>query len=189
MSSVRYYAISKCSFTRNIDLDFHLYIMRHAESDSPSSDTSDFDRPINNRGQKDTELIGRWMTMNKYFPDKIISSPARRARQTTELINEKLNFSKMQIEFDKSLYLASFDTLMECFHIYKNNLCSLMIVAHNPGLQHLINYLLYKSVNQTSTSRTFTTSSLAIFEYENRSFDLEADKYRLKEFIQTRELD
>lgn len=64
-----------------------------------------------------------------------------------------------------------------------------MIVAHNPGLQHLINYLLYKSVNQTSTSRTFTTSSLAIFEYENRSFDLEADKYSLKEFIQTRELD
>ena len=163
--------------------------MRHAESDWPNSDTSDFDRPINNRGQKNTELVGRWMVKNKYFPDKIISSPARRARQTAELINEQLNFSKMKIEFDKSLYLASLDTLTECFHLYKDNLNSLMIVAHNPGLQHLINHLLYETVNQIPTIRTFTTSSLAIFEYENRNFELGTDRYSLKEFIQTRELD
>ena len=162
--------------------------MRHAKSDWSGSGTSDFDRPINNRGQENAMRVGQWMAANNHFPEEIISSPARRARQSIELVSKQLKFSQSKIKYDESLYLASFDTLMECVQLYKDNVSSLMLVAHNPGLEYLINFLLSKSVNQTSTSISVTTANLAIFEYEDESFDAEVDKCNLKEFIKPKEL-
>ncbi len=169
-------------------MGFHLYIMRHAKSDWSGHSTSDFDRPINKRGQENAKRVGQWMADNNHLPEKIISSPALRAKQTIELVSKQLKFSQSKVEFDESLYLASFDTLMECVQLYKDNVSSLMLVAHNPGLEYLINYLLSKSANQTATSISVTTANLAIFEYKDSNFDVEVDKSSLKEFIKPKEL-
>lgn len=162
--------------------------MRHAKSDWSGPGTSDFDRPINKRGQENAKRVGQWIADNNHLPEKIISSPARRAKQTIELVSKQLKFSQSKIEFDESLYLASFDTLMECVQLYKENVSSLLLVAHNPGLEYLINYLLSKSVNQTATSISITTANLAIFEYKDSNFDAEVDQGELIEFIKPKEL-
>ena len=58
--------------------------MRHAKSDWSGPQISDFDRPINKRGTRNAIRIGGWMNENNHIPQKIISSPALRAKETIE---------------------------------------------------------------------------------------------------------
>ena len=165
-------------------MSFHLYIMRHAKSDWGSPGTSDFDRPINKRGNKSAILIGQWMNANDRIPEKIISSPALRAKQTIGLVVEQIEMKKDDdISYEEDLYLASMDTLFENIHLYKNNVNSLMLVAHNPGLEEVIHFL-----TRDSQYRSMTTANLAIYRFENNLFDIESDKPELIEFIKPKEL-
>ena len=170
-------------------MGFYLYIMRHAKYDWSGPDTADFDRPINQRGRKNAKRIGRWMLENGHVPEKVISSPAMRARETSHLVTKQLKSASITLMYDKDLYLASFDTLIECVQLYKSDCNSLMLVAHNPGLEQLLNYLLRKSRVGASKSLAMTTANLAIFEYSDDSFNPEIDKNELLEFVKPKELD
>ena len=170
-------------------MTFHLYIMRHAKSDWSDLDTIDFDRPINKRGRKNAKQIGQWMLSNDRLPEKIISSPAHRARQTTELVTKQFNNAgSVNVLYDNDLYLASLDTLIGCIEIYKNDLNSLMLVAHNPGLDQLVDYLSSKTVNPDSSGKSMTTANLVIFEYSDSNFVPVLDKGEIIEFIKPKKL-
>lgn len=160
--------------------------MRHAKSDWETG-TSDFDRPINKRGNKSAIRIGQWMVENDCLPEKIISSPAKRAKQTIELVVDQIESkSKKEISYEEDLYLASLDTLLENIQLYKNDINSLMLVAHNPGLEELVHFL---SSQSNYEFKSMTTANLVIFEYKNNKFDIESDKGKLLEFIKPKELD
>ncbi|MFT5396585.1 MAG: phosphohistidine phosphatase [Gammaproteobacteria bacterium] len=172
----------------NIIMSFYLYLMRHAKSDWSGPGTADYDRPINHRGQKSAKRIGVWMADNNFLPEKIVSSPAVRARQTIEIVSEQLGHSQVKVELDKDLYLASMDALIESVQLYKNDVNSLMLVAHNPGLDYLVNDLLSRTINKNSGNIVMTTANLAIFEYKDSHFDPEKDNGTLVEFIQPKRL-
>lgn len=165
-------------------MSFHLYIMRHAKSDWSGPETADHERPINKRGQKNAKQIGQWMKTNNYIPQKIMCSTAIRAKQTIELVTEQIEVSSENIDYDKSLYLAAPDTLIELIQLYKNDVSSLMLVAHNPGLEQLINFL----SKQEDEYKSMTTANLAIFEFTDNQFNPEIDKGKLIEFIKPKEL-
>ena len=61
-----------------------LLLMRHAKSSWKDSDLKDFDRPLNKKGKKTAPLMGHMIADQELVPDRIISSPAVRARQTVE---------------------------------------------------------------------------------------------------------
>ncbi|GJM04560.1 MAG: phosphohistidine phosphatase [marine bacterium B5-7] len=159
--------------------------MRHAKSDWSGQGLADFDRTINLRGQKNAKQIGQWMVKNNFLPHKIISSSAIRARQTTELLVQQLDHLTLEdVQFDKDLYLASMDVLMECVQLYRNDTKSIMLVAHNPGIELLVNHL----VDTETQMLSITTANLAIIEFTDGSFDIEKDKGSLIALIRPKEL-
>lgn len=165
-------------------MPFHLYIMRHAKSDWSASNRSDFDRPINARGEKNAKRIGQWLVDNNKIPQHIISSPAIRAKQTTELVLAVLTeVVPEQISYQHDLYLASLETLLASIQSHKTGLNSLMLVAHNPGLEQLVHYLSTKSDNSDSNCKPMKTANLALFSYPDSEFDVYNDKGKLVEFI------
>jgi len=115
--------------------------MRHAKSDWNNELISDFDRPLNNRGLADAPRMAQWVESEKLFPDLLISSPALRARQTTEAIIHQLDLDKSAVIFDKRLYLASVDILLAVIREIDNQLNRVMLVGHNPGLENLSMHL------------------------------------------------
>jgi len=166
-------------------MSFHLYLMRHAKSDWSDQGLSDYDRPLNSRGQKNAKQIGQWMAKNDFLPDKIISSAAVRARQTAELLVQQLDHLDLEdIQYEKDLYLASIDVLIEHIQLYKGDSKGLMLIAHNPGMEHLVNFLMKKDTGMIN----MTTANLAIFKYTDSIFDPEIDKGDLIELIRPREL-
>lgn len=168
-------------------MSFHLYIMRHAKSGWPSADAPDFDRTLTRRGERNALRIGQWMKENNQLPQKILSSSAVRAKQTTQFVIQELeSINSEKVIYDKALYLADSDTLIDFIQMYKDDVNSLMLVAHNPGLEQLIHFL---SSDSDTEYRSMTTANLAIFEYPDNQFNPLTDKGKLIEFIKPKELD
>ena len=167
-------------------MNSYLYIMRHAKSDWSGTQTSDFERSINGRGRKNAVRVGQWMSDNNYIPQKIISSPATRAKETIELVIEQITkFNNEDLIFQDDLYLAGFTQLMEIINTYQDDVQSLMLIGHNPGIENLVNYLCSRSGNPETS---VTTANLFIFEYTDHHFNAAADSCKLIEAIKPREL-
>ncbi len=101
-----------------------LLVMRHAKSDYPLEITDDFQRPLNGRGRKDVPRMARLLAVYDAIPERILSSTALRARETAA--------------FEKDLYLASADDLLSDVRQIGEEVGSLMVIAHNPGLEALL---------------------------------------------------
>jgi phosphohistidine phosphatase len=130
--------------------------------------------------------IGQWMNENNHIPQKIISSPALRAKETIELVTEQISkFNLEDLTYEDELYLAGFTQLIEFINTYKDKVQSLMLVGHNPGIENLVNYLCDKSGDKETI---VTTANLFIFKFSSDSFNTAVDTIELVEVIKPREL-
>lgn len=115
----------------------YLTLLRHAKSSWKDPDCDDFDRPLNKRGRHNAPLIGRRLAMLGEVPEIIISSPARRARNTAEVVAATLDYQTAAIRYDQRIYEAGLETLVELISQFDNAWQDVMLVGHNPGLTDL----------------------------------------------------
>ena len=118
-----------------------LYIIRHAKSSWKNLTLDDFDRGLNKRGKKDAPFMGHKLKQKNTLPDIIISSPAKRAKTTAQIIAKEIGFSK-DIEFNHNIYEANINTLHKIITSIddKNNI--VFLFGHNPYLNELVeNYI------------------------------------------------
>ena len=83
-----------------------LLILRHAKSSWADSALDDWQRPLNDRGQRDAPRAGEWLGARSRVPDRIITSDAVRARTTAHAVAEAAGYSG-EIVIEPSLYLAT----------------------------------------------------------------------------------
>ena len=121
-----------------------LMLMRHAKSDW-NSHTADIDRPLNSRGSRDAVAMGAYLEQTGLVPDKMIISPARRTRQTAELLLRNLPVDEQQVFVDRDLYLADIETLSEIVELYADENQRILLLAHNPGMDDMVSYLANKA--------------------------------------------
>ncbi len=117
-----------------------LYIIRHAKSNWNDSGLSDFERPLNKRGEKDAPFMAKKLKEKGVSADIIISSPAIRAKTTAVIIAKELLLSK-KIVYDENIYEASSDILFEIIKNIDNTHNSAILFGHNPGLNMLMDSL------------------------------------------------
>lgn len=81
--------------------------------------------------------------LNELTPnlDLIIASPAKRALQTVKTICKEINYKESAIKFDESVYHSSYQNLNKIINDLDNNINSIALVGHNPGLTNFSNYL------------------------------------------------
>jgi len=118
-----------------------LYLMRHAEAAWLDSGQHDFDRPLDPRGERDASVMGKRIKALGVLPDVILSSPARRAVQTTELIATEIGFPVEAIIFRETIYEAGVSDLLNIIQSIDDHYESAMLVGHNPALSWLISQL------------------------------------------------
>ncbi|HVQ89763.1 MAG TPA: histidine phosphatase family protein [Mycobacteriales bacterium] len=113
-----------------------LVIVRHAKSGWPDG-VPDEDRPLAERGRLDAPAVGRWLRDQVDRVDLVLCSPARRARQTWQLIEAELP-APPPARSDERLYGAGTDHLLAIIHALPAEAGTALIVGHNPGLQDLV---------------------------------------------------
>ncbi|HMB14710.1 MAG TPA: histidine phosphatase family protein, partial [Pelovirga sp.] len=84
-----------------------LTLIRHAKSDWSSAAASDFDRPLNSRGNKAAPVMAARIRGRDQIPDLLVSSPAQRAVETVELLAHELDLPQDQIICQRGIYEAS----------------------------------------------------------------------------------
>jgi phosphohistidine phosphatase len=133
-----------------------LYVLRHAKSDWNDASLTDFERPLNERGVHAARKMGAFMQQRGIVPDLIISSPARRARETAQIVKDAAGIAA-EIHFEPRIYEASVGDLMEIVSQVENDCEKLLIVGHNPGFEQLVEIL-------SGELQTMPTAALAEIE-------------------------
>jgi len=151
-----------------------LIIMRHAKSDWHSSASSDFDRPLSSRGERDGVRMGKWLQKKQFYPEYIISSPATRTRQTSNLVAEEMKFPSDEIIYLRPLYLASLSELLATVESHSNNVNCMLIVGHNPGMDDLLCHLATEPPAFTSTGKLMTTANIAVLNFGKKAISVES---------------
>lgn len=123
-----------------------LYIVRHSKSPWEQGQ-NDFDRGLVNGDEITTTFMADQLITKGAKINCILSSSANRTTKTTHLINQVLGLAENKIKFHKELYLASPTTILSHIHSVPNSVNELMIVAHNPGVTQLINYVANENFN------------------------------------------
>ncbi len=123
-----------------------LFVLRHAKSSWENPDWSDFERPLNSHGLDAARFIGGLIYERNFNPQIIISSPAKRAKQTAVLVKELAEISR-PITFEERIYEASPLTLFNLIREFDEKYASVLIVGHNPGFENLVRQLTGETVS------------------------------------------
>lgn len=115
-----------------------LLIVRHAKSDWESGIKRDFDRPLNNRGEKNAPEMAQRLVNKNVIPEKIISSPAIRAITTAGIFAKAFGYSKSEISQEPKIYEASATRLLGIINELPNRYDFIALFGHNPGLTELV---------------------------------------------------
>jgi phosphohistidine phosphatase len=132
-----------------------LLLFRHAKSDQ-SSTQADIDRPLNPRGRRQAPEAGRWLADNVDGIDLAVVSPAHRARTTWDLAAAELG-RQPETRIDDRVYNASVADLLDVVRELPDEVRTVVLVGHNPGIEDLASLL-------TNGSVTMPTSAIAVLE-------------------------
>jgi len=138
-----------------------LLVLRHAKAERDSNSGRDFDRPLAERGWKDAANVGRAMRERGLRPDAIIASPAKRVVETLAALAE--GYGPLEAEYDRRIYNASPETLLDAVRQADDEALTLLLVGHDPGL-HLLLLDLTRSDDRglrTQIEESFPTATLA----------------------------
>lgn len=114
-----------------------LTLLRHAKSSHHDLSLSDHDRPLNHRGARDAPIMGRRLIQNGGRPSLILTSTAKRARQTARLVAEAIGYPREFLQSERELYLASPDTILNVIAGQDNAFNDMVVCGHNPGITEL----------------------------------------------------
>lgn len=139
-----------------------ILILRHAKSSWKHSELSDHDRPLNKRGKREAPRVGQLLRDEGLLPEVILSSTARRARDTAQIAAEKCGYER-EIRFIPDLYMGDVEDILGFLQNLEDSCSTALLVGHNPDLEMLLNLL-------TDEDETLPTAALAQVELPIQSW-------------------
>lgn len=133
-----------------------LILLRHAHAEPAAPGQDDFDRPLSRQGQAEAEAAGNWLRQHSLVPDRVVTSPARRTRETLEQVLEIIGYVEQRQ--DPRIYDATPGTLIQLADELRE-FPRVLLVGHNPGLEQLAALL---SSGQSGDFRGMPAGSVAV---------------------------
>ena len=168
-----------------------LYLLRHAKSSWKDPTLEDFDRPLNKRGKAAAKTMGRYLGRNKLRPGLVLCSAARRTQETWELVSAKMD-GDIAVEIEDGIYLAGREGLFSRLRKVADDVDSVMLIGHNPGMEWLAVDLTGDGDETAYESMRFKfpTAALAVLNFDvERWHDIEPGGGFLQSFILPRDLE
>jgi len=168
-----------------------IYLARHAKSSWDSNATTDFDRPLSDRGLRDVEKIGRFLIENAWNPSVIIASPALRAKQTCGVYCRYLDFSDDAVQWNADFYAAYTVTLLQSLTSLPETTDSVMLIGHNPSMEDLLIHLCGDATttkHRQKNGKLFTTGNIAKISLQSTWKDLVMSDAKLLDILRPKSL-
>lgn len=127
--------------------------------------------------------MGQRLAQQSIYPDTVVSSSAKRARSTAEIIAKKVNFPVSQISYSDLAYTSDTVDLLQVVRKIDDRASSAFLVAHNYAITDLAVLLTSVYIKKIPTSGivamdlaidSWTESgpgkgSMLFFDYPNKS--------------------
>jgi len=109
-----------------------LYLLRHAHAVSTSVSLSDFDRPLDERGQEEGIEVADYLHKKGITFDFIMCSAALRAQETLEPLRPIIGTNA--IEISENFYNISEDKILNHLRQLSDETGKVLYIGHNPGI-------------------------------------------------------
>ncbi|MFB6561764.1 histidine phosphatase family protein [Streptomyces sp. NPDC056400] len=129
------HATSSSSSSSDSAAPCRLLLVRHAKA-VPKHVAEDFERSLSDRGRAEAAETGRWLAASGFEFHLVLCSPARRTRETWELIAPALPDVPPAV-YDDTVYDAAPDALATVLAERGAGLSHVMLVGHNTGIHEL----------------------------------------------------
>jgi len=151
----------------------HLFVMRHAKSSWDHPGLTDHDRPLNPRGLKDAPRMAEFLNRRKLAPTLLLSSSAKRAVTTAELLQCHLT-KPPKWEVISDFYLAPPTVYLQQINLLTDTESDVLLIGHNPGLEMLVQQL-------AGEYHRMPTAAIAAFQMDTTDWQsLSADRQPLR---------
>jgi phosphohistidine phosphatase len=165
-----------------------VYLLRHAKSSWKDGSLADRERPLAGRGRKAARAMAGHLEDEGIRPDLVLCSPARRTRETLERIEDALG-DGIEARFEDALYGATEATLLRCLNALPDEVDSVMLIGHNPGLEDLALALASEGAELARLREKFPTAALATIDLPaDRWSAVERGRGELVAFVRPRDL-
>lgn len=165
-----------------------VYLLRHAKSSHDDPALPDRERPLAKRGRRDAPAMGRYLADAGTVPDLLLCSPARRTRQTLDLLQDA-GASAGEVREEELLYDATAEGLLARLQTLPDAVTSVMLVGHNPSLQRLGVTLAASGKRLERFTRKYPTATLATLRASvDRWTDLAPGTAELTGFVRPKQL-
>lgn len=160
-----------------------LLLVRHAKAVPKDAEAEDADRALSERGRADAPRTGAWLAASGHRPDLTLCSPARRTRQTWQLLAPALPEQPSAV-YDERLYNAAPNALVTVLAERAAGLGCAGLVGHNPGLHELARALCGSGPRELleELARGFPTAGVAVVDLPDGWAALAPGSGRLTEF-------
>ncbi|MGE0706912.1 MAG: histidine phosphatase family protein [Planctomycetota bacterium] len=160
-----------------------LIVMRHAKSSWKDVGQTDHERPLNKRGRQDAPRVGERLAALGWRPERVLSSDARRTRETCELLCGEWEPAP-EVSFHEELYLAGPSTVADLLRELPDELETALVLGHNDGWEHVVAWL-------SGRREHLTTANAALLSLEAASWSAAVDAapgWTLHEVVRPKEL-
>jgi phosphohistidine phosphatase len=163
-------------------------MLRHGKSSWSDPTLADIDRPLAPRGERASRKLAKYMRRKRIQPALVLCSPSLRTRQTLEAVESSLG-ERFAVEVMPQLYAASEEELLERLRAVPEDVSSVMLVGHNPGLHNLALVLASRGVDLPQLEEKFPTGALATLVVHSESWAaLEPGEAELVDYVVPRQL-
>jgi phosphohistidine phosphatase len=128
-----------------------LWLLRHAKSDWDKAGLVDHKRPLNKRGRRSAADVGETVRREGIAPDVVLVSIAVRAQETAAALG-------LATTPAPKLYNADAGEMLAQLRGLPDEVGSVMLVGHNPGMEDL--------ASQLGDQGGMSTATLVAFDVE-----------------------
>lgn len=133
-----------------------IVIVRHGKSEKET--INDFDRRLAEKGAEDVKELGKVIEKLEGTPDLMITSPAKRAVETTGIIAEECNYKGEMVKFD-FLYPGEATGIEKVLKEVEGSAGYIIVTGHNPASERAASRLAAKKENLVHLS---TSSAICL---------------------------
>lgn len=145
-----------------------LILFRHGKAEHHAPGGEDFDRCLTPRGERESRAMAETLADMGFAPDLVLVSTAARTRGTWAAAEPV--FPKARVVFEDELYHAESGVVRQLARRAGQDVGTVMVVGHNPGLQELtVEFLREGACDPALVSRAnnqFPTATAAVFLFD-----------------------
>ncbi len=119
----------------------YLTVIRHAEALNLQPGEDDSARGLTNNGLAAAFRLGQLLAGKECIPDRVITSTARRARETANQICRAAHLGEEVVEAAPWLYENDVDLILDTLQAFPEDNNRIFLIGHNPSVTHLVNAL------------------------------------------------